>query len=288
VTNVEMIRYWNESAGPTWVANQERLDAQIAPLGARMLARAGLAAGERVLDVGCGCGETTLEAARAVGDAGRVAAVDISEVMLARARERAEAAGLAHRIDWRRADAQTARFEDARWDAVVSRFGVMFFEDPVAAFANLARALRPDGRLAFVCWQAREKNPWMMAPAMAAAKHIPFGPPPAPDAPGPFAFGDADRVRGILARAGFVDVETEAVDGPLRLAGETLEETVALFLQIGPVGAALREANPTEDQRARVVDAVRGAIEGFRTPRGFEAPAGAWIFRGRKPGDRDA
>lgn len=280
--NVEMIRYWNEAAGPSWVAMQERLDAQLAALGALTRERAEIVPGERVLDVGCGCGGTALELARAVGAEGRVVAVDISEPMLARARERADAAGLSARIEWRCADAQTAAFDEATFDCVYSRFGVMFFEDPPAAFANLRRALRPGGRLAFVCWQARERNPWMMAPALAAMQHVAFPPPPAPDAPGPFAFAEIERVRGILAAAGFTDVAHEAVDRPMPLGSGGLDEAVELFLAVGPVGQALREAQAGPEQRDRVVAAVREALARFETPRGLEAPASAWILTARR------
>lgn len=280
--NVEMIRYWNEGAGPSWVAMQERLDAQLEAFGALTRERAGVAAGERVLDVGCGCGGTTLELAGAVGSDGRVVAVDISAPMLECARARADAADLGGRIEWRLADAQTASFDDGTFDCIYSRFGVMFFENPPAAFANLRRALRPGGRLAFVCWQARDRNPWMMAPALAAMQHVAFPPPPAPNAPGPFAFGDADRVRGILAAAGFEDIEHEAVDRPMPLGRGGLDEALELFLAVGPVGQALREAQAGPEQRERVVAAVREALARFETPRGLEAPASAWIVTARR------
>jgi SAM-dependent methyltransferase len=201
--------------------------------------------------------------------------------MLERARQRVGSAGIEARIEWRLDDAQTAAFEADGFDLVFSRFGVMFFADPVTAFTNLRRALRRGGRLAFVCWQSREKNPWMLAPAIAAAQHVAFPPPPPLHAPGPFAFGDATHVRGILERAGFADVVHEAVNGPMRLAGDSVDEALELCLQVGPVGAALREARPSDEGRARVIDAVRKVIESFETPRGIEAEAGAWIVTAR-------
>jgi SAM-dependent methyltransferase len=276
-----MIRYWNEGAGPAWVAMQDRLDRQMAPIGAAALERAGVAPGERVLDVGCGCGGTTLAIAAAVGERGGVVAVDVSEPMLARARERAAAAGLGERIEWRCEDAQTAAFATGAFDCLYSRFGVMFFSDPVAAFANLRRALRPEGRLAFVCWQARERNPWMTVPVLAAMQHVAFPPPPPPDAPGPFAFADPARVRGLLEAAGFRAVEHEPLELAMQLAGGGTEEALELFLAVGPVGQALRDAQAGPDVRARVLDALREAFERFRTPRGVEAPAAAWIVRAR-------
>lgn len=282
MSNAEMSQYWNDSAGPVWVAQQEKMDAQIGPLGALARERAAIRVGERVLDVGCGCGGTTLEIAHDVGATGQVVAVDISRPMLEHAKQRARDAGLDGRIAFRLDDAQVAAFDAASVDLVYSRFGVMFFADPVAAFANLRRALKPGGRLAFVCWQPRDKNPWLVAPAIAAARHMQFPTPPAPDAPGPFAFGDAARVRGILESAGFAKVAHEAVNRPMRLAGDTLEDALELYQQIGPLGAALREANPSEAQRALVLDAVRTVLESFRTPRGFEAEAGAWIVTAQR------
>jgi SAM-dependent methyltransferase len=284
MSNAEMAQYWNESAGPIWVAQQQKLDAQIGPFGALARERAAVRAGERVLDVGCGCGETTLELAQAVGADGQLTAVDISRPMLEYAAQRARDAGLADRIAFRLEDAQTADIGADSFDLVFSRFGVMFFADPVAAFANLRRALRPGGRLVFVCWQPANKNPWMTAPARAAAQHMVFPPAPPPDAPGPFAFGDAARVRGILEAAGFANVAHEALDGPIRLAGDSVEEALELYQHIGPLGAALREAKPDATQRARVLGAVRAVLESFQTPRGIEAESGAWIVtagRGR-------
>jgi SAM-dependent methyltransferase len=281
MSNAEMIRNWNESAGAVWTTHEDQLDAQLAWLGTRAQQRAALREGERVIDVGCGCGATTLEIADAVGATGRVVAVDISRPMLERTRARAERAGFADRVEFRLDDAQSAAFEPGRYDVVYSRFGVMFFADPVAAFANLRGALRPAGRLTFVCWQGRDKNPWLVAPMLAAAKHIDLPAPPAPDAPGPFAFADVDRVRGILERAGFADIETEAVNEPLRFGGANVDEALELALAVGPLGAVLREANPTQEQRERVIGAVREVLKGFATPRGVEAGSGAWIVSAR-------
>ena len=281
--NAEMLQYWNAAAGPAWVAQQESLDRQLESLGERALRRAAIAAGEQVLDVGCGCGTTSLALCRAVAPAGRVVAVDPSQPMLARARERARAARLEQRIEWVLADAQTAELGRSRFDCVFSRFGVMFFADPVAAFRNLARALRPGGRLAFVCWQTRERNPWFVAPALAAARHVALPAPPPPETPGPFAFADEPRVRKILADAGFARVGMESVDEPMRIAGGDIEDAVELCLAVGPIGAALREANATREQRDRVVAAVRASLESFRTTQGIEAPASAWIATATRP-----
>src|SRR2546425_11062457 len=203
--NAEQIRYWNEAAGPKWVVFQKVIDAQIAPLGERAMDRAGIAPGERVIDVGCGCGGTTIALGGRVGPAGLVFGIDISAPMLERAAETARAAGLTN-VRFENADAQTHRLSPGAFDIVYSRFGVMFFADPVAAFANLRAALRSGGRLAFVCWQALRQNPWLFLPLQAAAQHLTLPPPPAPHPPGPFAFADPERAPGILARAGVDDI----------------------------------------------------------------------------------
>jgi len=191
--NAEQIKYWNEQAGPKWVALQALLDAQIAPLGRRAMDRAGVLAGAHILDVGCGCGQTTLELARRAGSGGAVTGIDISTVMLDRARQVAQEAGVRN-VEFVNADAQTYTFPAAAFDVMFSRFGVMFFIDAVTAFAHLRAALRPEGRVAFVCWRSLFDNPWMLVPMMAAASHVQLPAPPAPDAPGPFAFADPDSV----------------------------------------------------------------------------------------------
>jgi SAM-dependent methyltransferase len=277
--NAEQIQYWNETAGPKWVAFQAQIDGHIRPLGQRAIERAAPREGERLLDVGCGCGETTLDLGRRVGANGSATGVDISAVMLQRAQQRAEETGLRN-VRFLEADAQTHAFPSGGFDALYSRFGVMFFADPPAAFANLRRALRAGGRLTFVCWQAVQKNPWMFVPMAAAMQHIALPLPAGADAPGPFAFADRDRVARILAQAGFADVEIEALEGTLSVAGGgTLDEVVEFLLQMGPTGAALRDAGP--DTRPKVAAAVREALLPYQTPAGVQMDAAAWLVSGR-------
>jgi SAM-dependent methyltransferase len=236
-------------------------------------------AGEHVVDVGCGCGETSLELGRRVTERGGVLGVDISEPMLARARERAAAERLGH-VRFVAADAQTHRFAADAADAVFSRFGVMFFADPAAAFANLRATLHANGRLAFVCWQPVTENPWMLTPLMAAAGIVPLPPPPPPDAPGPFAFGDRDRVASLLGQAGFRDVAFESFKPDVLVAGGAdLDRSVQFLLQLGPLGAALGETPP--DVLARITTAVRDAVTPVATARGVAMPSAAWIVMAR-------
>jgi len=274
--NADQIQYWNAQAGPKWVAAEALLDAQIGSLGLRAMERARVAPGEAVLDVGCGCGHTTLQLAEKVGHRGSVTGIDVSRVMLERARSRSAHCG---NVRFENVDAQTAALPAAGFDLVFSRFGVMFFADPEAAFANLRTSLRPGGRLSFVCWQELGRNPWMRVPLAAAAAHVPLPAPPAPGAPGPFSFADADRVRRILTGAGFAKVACEAVDETLLIAGGgDLGRTVEFALQLGPVGALLREAG--DGEREAVAGAVRDALAAYVTPEGVRMDAAAWFFTG--------
>jgi len=282
--NAEQVRYWNDIAGPKWAFLQDVIDRQIHPLGHLVMDRADLRVGQHVLDVGCGCGTTTLEIAKRVGPSGRVTGIDISVPMLERAVRAARAAGVANAC-FENADAQTYALPVEAFDILYSRFGVMFFTDPVAAFTNLCKALVPTGRLMFVCWRAAHENPWMMVPLMAAAQHIPLPAPPAPDAPGPFAFADADRIRAILFEAGFTDVEIEKIDLKLLVGGGgDVDQAVDFLLQMGPAAAALREAGG--EARPAVARAVSEAIRPYTTNEGVCMDAAAWLVSARRGGRR--
>jgi SAM-dependent methyltransferase len=257
------------------------IDTQIAPLGGEALDRIGVGAGQRVLDVGCGCGQTTLELARRVGAKGAALGADISRPMLESARARALEAGVRN-ARFEHSDAQVHPFEAEAFDLVFSRFGVMFFSDPVAAFANLLRALRPGARLGFVCWQALAQNAWMLRPMAALAPLLSLQPPSDPHAPGPFAFADADRVTRILQDAGFGSVAVEGMERELLVGGgASLDDSVGFLLQMGPAGAALRDA--AEDVRNKAAAAVRDAIAPFETEVGVRMPAAAWLFQATRP-----
>lgn len=277
--NAEQITYWNEQGGPKWVTLQETLDQQLAPFGHIVMDRLAIGAGERVLDVGCGCGETSLELGRRVGATGTVLGVDISSVMLDRARERARRDGLAN-VAFAVSDAQTHAFAPASFDAIFSRFGVMFFSDPRAAFTNLAAALKPGGRLGFHCWKTLADNPWMTVPLFAALQHVPAPTPSAPDAPGPFAFADAERVRGILDAAGFTEIGFETRNEMMSVGTGDVDEAADFALQMGPASIAIREAAP--ETIAKVRASVREALAAHRTPTGVKLATATWVVTARK------
>jgi SAM-dependent methyltransferase len=250
--NADMLSFWNGQGGRTWVARQVHTDITLAPVTEALLAFAAPRAGERVLDVGCGCGAPTLDFARAIGPAGRVAALDISGPMLDEGQRRADAAGIAN-VDWRQADSATSALDG--YDLLTSAFGVMFFGDPVAAFANMRRAANPGARMALVCWRTLVENPWMEVPMNAVARHLPPRPKPVPHAPGMFAFADPERVTQVLIAAGWAVPRFDKLDLDLDIAaGRGLEEAVVQSTQIGAVNSWLR------NQPAEVITAAVASL----------------------------
>ncbi|HTI66546.1 MAG TPA: methyltransferase domain-containing protein [Caulobacteraceae bacterium] len=259
-----------------WAEVRELLELQLAPLGRRALAALAPQPGERVLDIGCGGGETALDLARAVAPDGAVVGVDLSGAVLAFARRAADGCESVRFVE---ADAQVFPFGPAAFDAAFSRFGVMFFADPTAAFVNIRRSLRPDGRLAFVCWRALEENALDILPLRAASAHLPPQSDQEPDAPGPFAFADPDRVRRILEAAGFEHVEIVAWD---ELVGSgDVEAMLAVCSRVGALGKILRER---PELRAAALPAMRSALAAHDGPYGVRLNAATWIVTARTPG----
>ena len=273
--NADQSRHWNEAAGAAWVTQAERIGAQLRPFGLRAMARADLQPGHRVLDVGCGGGETTIALGQLVGPAGSALGIDISQALLDHARATAAAASAAN-VSFELVDAQTAQLPAGAFDRLFSRFGVMFFQDPLAAFTSLRTALRPGARLAFVCWRSMDDNPWMKVTFAAVSEHIALQR-PEPNAPGPMAFADALRTRGILERAGFTEVGFEAVNEVMNLGGglRDLDETVAFMTEIGPAATALRQASP--EVRAAAVVSLRAAVLPYHGAGGVRMPASCWV-----------
>jgi SAM-dependent methyltransferase len=223
--------------------------------------------GERVLDIGCGTGTTTYAFAKAVGPGGSVTGVDISRPMLAAARARGTG------VNFREGDASVQLFHPTH-DLVFSRFGVMFFDDPAAAFANIRKALAPHGRLAFVCWRDVKENLWASAPMAAARPLLPPQEPMDPTAPGPFAFADDARLRGILGRAGYRDIRIEKLDSTMNM-GATLEDAADQTLRVGPLARAVAELD--DATRAKVRTVARDAHAKFATPAGIMPAAACWL-----------
>lgn len=269
LSNAEQITFWNGEGGAKWVSAQDRLDDMLAGITSELLKSAGVVPGETVLDVGCGCGDTALQLA-ATG--ARVVGVDISEPMLAHARQRAKRAGAVN-LEFLRADAYDYQFEPS-FDLVFSRFGVMFFADPDAAFTNLRKALKPTGRLAFVCWRDWRENEWVRESTGAVRSHAPPQPQLGPEDPGPFSFANLARVRRILSGAGFGSVTARPLDVQLAF-GKTLDDAVAHLQEFGPVSRMLTEA--TDAQRAQASAALRDALKPFANRELLTMGGAVWI-----------
>jgi SAM-dependent methyltransferase len=277
--NAAQIAYWNDRAAVTWTEMQDRIDAMFAPLTAKAMDAAAAAQRERVVDVGCGCGATVLELARRVGPGGHVLGVDVSQPMAARARERIAGAGLGNaRVLV--SDASEHSFEPGSADLLFSRFGVMFFADPEAAFANLRRAIRPGGRLLFAAWRPMAENEWFSVPFAAAESLLPPSPPPEPDAPGPFALADPDRVRRILGGAGWSGIVLTRQDIPMRLAGPgQIAEAAEFATRVGALARALVDASP--EVKRHVTEAIAKALPPYDSPSGICLSGSVWFASAR-------
>lgn len=255
-TGNEQWRLWNGPSGHAWVESQELLDQLFTPFEDLLVSAVAASGASRVVDVGCGTGATTLAVARRLGSRGRCTGIDISEPMLAVARTRAEFEGI--RAAFIQADAQSYPFETASVDLIVSRFGVMFFDDPIEAFANLRRATAGTGGLRFIAWRGAADNPFMTTAERAAAPLLPDLPPRRPDGPGQFAFANAGRVNRILGDSGWTAIDIQPIDVDCTMPAQAL---VHYLTRLGPVGSLLQAAD--DATRARVLDAVRPAFDPY-------------------------
>jgi SAM-dependent methyltransferase len=276
--NAAQIEQWNGRTGHTWSRYAEVLDRVLAPLGEAVMERADLRIGQRVLDVGCGGGATTLVLAGRVGPTGHVLGVDVSAPLLARARERITLAAPGAPVEFREADASSAVLPSDR-DRLFSRFGVMFFAEPMRAFSHLRRALIPEGRLAFVCWRKMADNPWAQVGADAVATIV-APTPPGPFAPGPFAFADRAHVENVLQTAGYREIDIAPHDTVLRWTErDDLDDAVDLFTHVGPASRTM--ADMSDADRLRASDALRVALAPHVRIGGLQLGASVWLVTAR-------
>lgn len=269
--NEDQIEYWNDNAGLKWAEQQSAMDVFLTPVTSLLMDAAAISSGERVLDIGCGTGETTLIATGLGAD---VTGVDVSEPMLELARSRSN--GGAEMV---LADASVYRADEG-FDLIMSRFGVMFFEDPVAAFANIKTNLKPGGRMVFACWQSPKVNHWVMVPMQAIKPLLPEAPETDPHAPGPFAFADADRLKSILAEAGFGDVAMTPHSVDICMSqSDGVDGAVYFSSQIGPASRALGEVD--NGLRSQILIALKEALAPYDKGGRVSLPGGIWIVRAR-------
>jgi SAM-dependent methyltransferase len=277
--NADQIAYWNGPAGQRWLDRQQAQDALLAPISEVLLDRAAARVGEFALDIGCGCGTTSIALARCVAPTGHVLGIDVSAPMLGRARQLAPEE---LPVEFALADATVYPFEPGQADLLCSRFGVMFFADPVRSFANMRGGLRSGARLAFACWREPRENPWAMVPLQEVYRHVPRLPEVGPEDPGPFSLAAERRVRGILERAGFDAIEVEPIDLSLDLAnGGGLDAAVDTAMGIGPASRAL-DGQPAA-LRAAAADSIRAALAQHQVGHAVPLPCAFWIVTAMSP-----
>lgn len=272
--NAEQLEYWNGPVGEHFASLQEKIDQNLAAITDALFRFAAVKAGEQVLDLGCGCATTSFMLEKLVGAKGAVTGIDISKPMLEVARARAKELG--SQVRFIEADASAHDFRESRFSLLFSRFGVMFFDYPVAAFAHMKRALAERARVAFVCWRPFKENDWAYAPYQAALALLPPQEPTDPHAPGPFAFANAGRVKTILARAGLKDIAIEKLDTRMYM-GSTVKSAAEEALNIGPLARAAREL--PEDVRDKIRAAAESAYRPYESKDGIAPPAAAWLVR---------
>ena len=265
MSNEKQIAYWNDIAGPKWVKIGDAMDARFAAINALLLAHAAPRPGESVLDIGCGTGTTARPFAACVAPNGHVTGIDVSVPMLDVARERGGA------ITYLEADAQIHDFGGQKFDLLASRFGVMFFTDPIAAFTNLHAAMAPSGRLCFICWAPLADNPHWQIPFDIVRTRLGPPEPRHPHAPGPLAFSDASYVAYILAKSGFSQIAVTPT--AVSVIGKSLEDEAQIACFLGPAGALLDEKQADPETRAATREDVAAAIAEFQTNDGMSLPA---------------
>ncbi len=282
--NQGQAEFWSATGGEAWVDLQDQMDRQLAVVGAAALGALDAQTGESIIDIGCGCGATTLDLAAAVGETGRVVGLDISVPMTELAARRLSDRGFRH-ASAMVGDAQTASPGDVggHVDAVFSRFGVMFFDDPVAAFVNIRALTNAPARMAFVCWQEARKNRIFGDLGRELNALFPGLPAPDPHAPGPMAFADAERLRGILSSAGWVDIEIAEHIAPMQLFGTT-DFDVALDASLRVGGAARLMQSADEATARQIHDAARRVLESQWTDHGAVVDSATWIVTARNRG----
>ncbi|GJL87277.1 MAG: methyltransferase [Minwuia thermotolerans] len=274
--NADQIEYWNGPSSQKWVRNQQRMDRTLGAFSRHVIDVADVSPGESVLDIGCGCGSTSMELGARVGGSGRVVGVDVSRPML----EVAKSVATDLPVEFVEADASSHDLDRDAFDLLFSRFGVMFFADPDRAFAHIGGSVRSGGRVAFACWRPLSENPWMLVPVLVAKEFVELPARPGPEEPGPFSFANPERVSRILSSGGFTDIRIEPYDHAM-VMGNTVEEAIQTAMEVGPVGSVASEADAQTQQALN--QAMAEKLSTFATPEGVRLGAAIWCVTATKP-----
>ena len=270
--------YWNEDGGRKWSENIDIVESMIAPISDRLIEKISASEGDKVLDIGCGGGITSIKLANLVGATGTVIGIDVSETILNIARSRG--AGI-NNLQFIHRDAASARLGDNKFDIITSRFGVMFFDNPVLAFKNLHAALKPTGRMVFLCWRKIQENPSMAEPARIALEVL--SPPaatdiPDPTAPGPFSLSNPAHLTTILQASGFNNIELQEVDASLPMGN--IDEAIAYSMKMGPASQIIKSA--TGQKKEKVAAAIRKTFRKYTAHNRVKVPSATWIVSATK------
>jgi len=277
--NIKQKQFWSGAGGDVWVDKQREMDIMLNPLGERAIQGLDLSGEIKILDIGCGCGATTLEIAKAVTQ-GEVIGVDISEPMLERATKTASDMMLTN-TSFQVKDVQVDEMPRSYFDVAFSRFGVMFFEDPFEAFKNINHSLKDNGQLSFVCWQHASLNPWQSLSIQVIKEFLDL-PAPAPKSPGPFAFEDKSYINEILTESGFRDIEIkDNQEDIVMFSGKSIREACEDYLTINPVVTEMLKNSPTK-LREEILEALIGKFSDFHNNDGLLFPSATWIVTAKK------
>ena len=273
IINQEQKEFWNEKKGEIWVSLESKIDKMLGPLGDQAIKILKPKVGEKILDIGCGTGSTSQTLSKLVGESGIITGIDISKPILNFAQKQKENKKIKN-INFIQADAQNHQFSDLNFDAVFSRFGIMFFEDPISAFKNIKKSLSCNGRLTFVCWSKREDNDWINLSSNVASQFLELPPKANPKEPGPFAFEDYFYIEEILTKSGWKNIKIKAYKQNI-VIGKTLDYAADFLSRMGPMSVPFENAN--EQTKEKVISALKECYSQYFTAKGVEFHFSSWI-----------